>query len=386
MNGDPLERILFLNQGRASPVGVMGHPRAQDALRSLPGAAYAELGVRPTFQELRPFSRLERVVKKRVPGVGVRDLGPLRWQLARAQAAREVVRGVVRTRSHEAVHLTAHVAGLTLGRCYRQLPVALSVDVPMWEWQQLLRRLPSSAAPTWDLRTSLRMERRALEAAALVIAWTDTVADQLRRAAPAAAVVTLHPGLDTETFTPGRTGGSGGPVRVLFVGGRFADKGGHDLIEALAPDLGAGVELDVVTTSDDVPLREGLRLHRLGPGDPRLAALFREADLFCLPSHSDAVPWVVLEAMSSGCAVVASQVGSIREMLGYGTAGQTVRAGDVGDLRGALRSLVADPTRRRAMGRAARGRVEAHYDARRQSARLAGVMHDLAAEWWTAGR
>jgi glycosyltransferase involved in cell wall biosynthesis len=380
-DGQQLQRILFLNQGLASPVGVMGHPRAHDALRSVPDSVYAGLGVEPTLQELRPFSRFERVLKKRLPGAGPHDLGPFRWQLARGQAAREVVTGVVQSQSHDAVHLTTHVAGLTLGRLYRQVPVALSVDVPMWQWQQILRRLPPRATPTWDMRAALQLEKRALEAAAVVVAWTDTVAAQLRIAAPAAKIMTIHPGLDIQSFTPGGKSRRADPVRVLFVGGRFRDKGGNDLLDALAPELGTRVELDVVTTSPEVPALPGLRVHRLRPNDPRLLALFREADIFCLPSHSDAVPWVVLEAMSSGCAVVASKVGSIDEMLGHGTAGATVDAGNVQELRSLLRMLIENPERRATMGRAARARAGERYDAQRQTARLASAMRDLAVMW-----
>jgi polysaccharide biosynthesis protein PelF len=43
---------------------------------------------------------------------------------------------------------------------------------------------------------------------------------------------------------------------------------------------------------------------------------YQEADLFCLPSISEAMPYAVLEAMCSGCPVVATDVGGVREMLG----------------------------------------------------------------------
>jgi glycosyltransferase involved in cell wall biosynthesis len=43
---------------------------------------------------------------------------------------------------------------------------------------------------------------------------------------------------------------------------------------------------------------------------------YRTADLFCLPSISEAMPYCILEAMFSHCPVVATDVGGVAEMLG----------------------------------------------------------------------
>lgn len=46
------------------------------------------------------------------------------------------------------------------------------------------------------------------------------------------------------------------------------------------------------------------------------AAAYCQADVFCLPSISEAMPYSVLEAMLSGCPVVASEVGGVADLLG----------------------------------------------------------------------
>ncbi|MGH9719580.1 MAG: GT4 family glycosyltransferase PelF [Bryobacteraceae bacterium] len=48
---------------------------------------------------------------------------------------------------------------------------------------------------------------------------------------------------------------------------------------------------------------------------PDPASAYQSADVFCLPSISEAMPYSVLEAMFSGCPVVATEVGGVSEML-----------------------------------------------------------------------
>ena len=114
---------------------------------------------------------------------------------------------------------------------------------------------------------------------------------------------------------------------MLFVGGRFAEKGGPELLDALGPLIGTRLDLDIVTPAR-VEERPGLRVHQLSPGDPALAELYQQADVFCLPTRGDAVPFAVLEAMACGAAVVATDVGGIPDLLDGGDAGRLVKVGD----------------------------------------------------------
>ena len=63
---------------------------------------------------------------------------------------------------------------------------------------------------------------------------------------------------------------------------------------------------------------------------------------------------VAVEAMLAGRAVVASDVGGLREIITHGVTGLTVPPGDPGALAVALDGLLDDPERRRRLGEAAR--------------------------------
>jgi len=77
-------------------------------------------------------------------------------------------------------------------------------------------------------------------------------------------------------------------------------------------------------------------------------------DVFCLPSRFEAFPLAVLEAMLAGLPVVASDVGSVAEAVHQGETGLLVRPDDPAGLATALRALVGDPDRARALGEAGR--------------------------------
>ncbi|MDQ6938356.1 MAG: glycosyltransferase, partial [Actinomycetota bacterium] len=76
--------------------------------------------------------------------------------------------------------------------------------------------------------------------------------------------------------------------------------------------------------------------------------LLAAADLVVLPSRWEARPLAVQEAMQLGRAVVATDVGGVRGLVGHGAA--LVPADDVDGLAAAVRALLNDPTARTTLG------------------------------------
>ena len=91
-----------------------------------------------------------------------------------------------------------------------------------------------------------------------------------------------------------------------------------------------------------------------GEAKDRLVA---EATVFTLPSHAEAMPMSVLEAMAGGVPVVASAVGGVPWALDGGNAGVLVEPRDVDALAAGIDRLLGDAAERKRLALAGLTRV-----------------------------
>lgn len=221
---------------------------------------------------------------------------------------------------------------------------------------------------------------------AVIATCSDEAAELVRAGVDAARITVIPCGVDIGHFTPrgddGPDHGTDRPMRVMVVG-RLVPRKGVDLaIEALGILARRGrtdVELVVVggsgdgaSGSDDPEARRLLDAARAaGVADRvRLHGRVSQADMPAVMRTADVVvcaPWyepfgiVPLEAMASGVPVVASAVGGLTDSVVDGVTGILVPPRDPAAIADALGELLADPARRRRLGRAGRDRMEHGY-------------------------
>ena len=137
----------------------------------------------------------------------------------------------------------------------------------------------------------------------------------------------------------------------------------------------------------DGPLRDAIAVQAVPLGDAVVLAGYRAdamavlaaSDILLHPSHHDALPTTLMEAMAASVPIVATAVGGIPELVTSGREAVLVAApARPAALVDALAGLLADPARRAAMGAAGRARFEAQFTVARWAQRMADLYRELA--------
>ncbi|HEV2317503.1 MAG TPA: glycosyltransferase family 4 protein [Thermoplasmata archaeon] len=177
---------------------------------------------------------------------------------------------------------------------------------------------------------------------------------------------------------------------VLFVGRLASNKGLLELVEAFRILASEEPEATLVLVGEDGGMRtvveERVRALGLAPrvritgfiaDEELLAAGFREARIFALPSEYEAFGLVLLEALAQSTAVVATAVGGMPEVLEGGRAGRLVPPGDIPALARAFTELYRDGTERTRLGEFGRREVVPRYDWESVVTRLQTIFREV---------
>jgi glycosyltransferase involved in cell wall biosynthesis len=98
-----------------------------------------------------------------------------------------------------------------------------------------------------------------------------------------------------------------------------------------------------------------------------VAGALRKADLLVVPSSSEGLPAVIMEAMASGLPVIASEIDGIPELVRDGETGLLVPPCNAERLAEAIIRLLDDPSLARRMGETGRRLVAQCHDADRNA-------------------
>ena len=227
------------------------------------------------------------------------------------------------------------------------------------------RREVNPNKPLW----AIGVQRLAYTCATTIVANSRAAAARLRREGIGSRKIVVVPnGLDARAF---QTRTARRSPRTVIVVANLRPEKRHDVLIEAAPQVLSRFPDARFHLVGDGPERARLERRAAARGvsgafvffghDSDVAQRLEDADIFVLPSRSEAFPNAVLEAMAAGLPVVASRIDALREVVEEGRTGSLVPPGDPRSLADAVCRLMADPDLATAIGARASADVRARY-------------------------
>jgi len=296
----------------------------------------------------RHRSRFDQSFTKRVLR-GIPGLFRQLVQVLKMLPSRDVLALHVTTHGHYA--LARDIGLLLLARFFRQRSV-LHIRIG-----RVADLLSSTGIEPFMLRLGLRI-------ASHVIAIDKVTARAIRKSLPSVTVSRVPNCIDISVLPeiPARKAQT-----ILFVGWVIRAKGIEELFGAWAKIGRPDWRLKIIGPYSNEYAADLAERHDLQGvaftgelENSKVLVEMARAALLCLPSYTEGFPNVVLEAMALRCAVVATPVGAIPEMLADG-AGVMVDERDEIALADQLLALMDDPAARERMAARANAKVKRQY-------------------------
>jgi glycosyltransferase involved in cell wall biosynthesis len=175
--------------------------------------------------------------------------------------------------------------------------------------------------------------------------------------------------------------------QILFLGWFVAEKGVYELVDAigLLVERGYVVHLDFYGTKEIDRLREyvskkGLVNSVIVHGwieHAEKVRVLHESTILVLPSHTEGVPNVILEAMATRTPIVSTHVGGLREVLCDGENALIAKVMDSVDLSEKIAMLLEDPVLRERLADNAFQEVKDKYNVLIIKQEFASMLQDI---------
>ncbi|MBI3243731.1 MAG: glycosyltransferase family 4 protein [Chloroflexi bacterium] len=226
----------------------------------------------------------------------------------------------------------------------------------------------------------IELERQAFERAAHICTRGQLVRDSVLNdyGIPPERVTAIGGGVNFAELPSINEPATSEAPTALFIGKEFYRKGGDLLLTAFSQVRAAIPQAQLrLLTGDDIPPGlplEGVEIIRPTWDREAIAALYRRADLFVLPSRLETWGDVLLEAMAYGLPCIGVIGQAMQEIIKDGQTGLIVPPEDPGALASAMTRLLGDASLRGQWGRAARHKLESEYTWDRVVDRLSPVI------------
>lgn len=233
----------------------------------------------------------------------------------------------------------------------------------------------------WLVRLAARLSNRVVFLSALQM-------EAFAEIFPKDKLIVVGNPVDVSAFSSWHSDWCREPCQVLYLGWIIREKGVYDLVDAI-PEVarqyprasfvfGGTKEIERL---DRLIAQRGLGAHAKVAGwvegEERLR-LLHTSRMLILPSYSEGVPNVLLEAMAAGVPVIVTPVGGVPSIVQDGMTGIYVQPGDIGAIAEAICRLLGDSEECQRLADNAHREVARRFDIEVIAGQLRQIYGDLA--------
>jgi glycosyltransferase involved in cell wall biosynthesis len=193
----------------------------------------------------------------------------------------------------------------------RSLRCEVGINVHGYEFLQI----QANAKEKWNARLLKRTFRYLHKKADYVFSYGGNITQYIRKlGVPAEKIIEIPGAVESEWLRISRKRETG-HIKKFFFMGRFERRKGIEEINLALTELGENIGFEFHFVGP-IPVQKQISLphvkyHGLFTSKDEIINLMDQMDILVCPSYSEGMPNVIMEAMSRGCAIIATNVGAV---------------------------------------------------------------------------
>jgi glycosyltransferase involved in cell wall biosynthesis len=333
-----------------------------------------ELFTKVTMRPLHTYFPNQWVIKQNL------DFHRFRCQTAMAYTAKRLIARKLSQERYSALHLHTQVMGLYSTDLMKKIPTVVGIDITSVQASKEF----TDPLFQWTYKPSIWLDQQVFNAARRIVTWSDYARSSVIEDfnIDETKVITIPSGVDITRIPFSDRSEKNRKIslyKILFVGGDFRRKGGEDLLEVFLTCFKDIAELHIVTQANVSCDHPNVYVYNtVSAYTPQWLGLYRQADVYVMPTHADAFATVFLEAMAAGLPVIATTLPQITEVVIDGETGFLVKPGDRQELTRKIQHLIDNPSLGLEMGVKGRKIAEEKFDSNKNFQTLESIFREVA--------
>jgi alpha-maltose-1-phosphate synthase len=307
------------------------------------------------------------------------DFQSLRSEFISAYITKSLLKRKLSQKSYTVMHLHTQVMAFLSLEYMKKIPTVVSIDFTA----ALKAKEIIDQRFHWTYQPNILMEQKVFHAASRIISWSElakkSVVEDYGISKDKITVIPPGVNLNALKFDEPLIQKNIDTCNILFIGGDFTRKGGEDLLSVFLDNFTDVATLHLVTNKTIHCHDHRVRVyHNIKAYTPEWRRLYQQADIFVMPTYSEGLPQVFMEAMAAGLPIISTNLPQMQEVISDGITGFLVPPGNRHELAKKIKTLIEQPELRIEMGMQGKQIAELNFDAHKNCSQIENIFHELS--------